>query len=86
MRSETKLMETATVKEVAQWMADELDRLDTLYQIEAVEGIAARFGPEFTYMTESGNQGINKNVLTAFRKLVKGKVEYHGLMRCWVKY
>jgi hypothetical protein len=41
-------------------MLDELERQGELYQMDAADGIAAKFGPEFNYTNENGNPAISK--------------------------
>ena len=48
-------MGSASPQVVAQWMLDELELKQKLYQADAASAIAERFGPEFIYENENGN-------------------------------
>jgi hypothetical protein len=41
---------------------------------KAVSKIAEKFGKEFTYVNENGNEAIRKDVLSAFRKLTADSI------------
>lgn len=59
----------ATPRDVAEWMLEELNREDVLYQEPVVSEIEAKFGEEFTYTNENGNPAIDRRVLKAFRAI-----------------
>jgi hypothetical protein len=60
-----------TAEDVARWMLDELERDRRLTQLDAVLGIARRFGPAFLYENRNGRPAIDKRVLKAFRILLR---------------
>lgn len=68
--------------DVAQFMAGELAARGSLYQEDVVYQIERRFGSEFTYTNENGNQAISRRVLTEFRKLTPDAVWERG-SRMW---
>ena len=72
-----------TAKEVAEWMLDELKRKGDLYQDSVVGEIAKKFGSQFTYTNDTGNEAIRKDVLSAFRTLTKGSVVWEREDRYW---
>lgn len=74
-----------TAREVAEWMAAELEHVESLYQEEAVYRIAAKFGSDFVYQNENGNLAIDRGVLHAFRKLTDDSVVWEKTERCWRK-
>lgn len=75
----------ATVKEVAWWMRDEMERKGDLYQTDAARGIESEFGKEFVYKNERSNLAIDRRVLREFRKLTEDTVVWMRWERCWVK-
>jgi hypothetical protein len=68
---------------VAAWMLSELQKDDVLYQESAVSDIEEKFGGQFVYGNENGNQAIAKNVLAAFRKLSSDSVVWDRTERYW---
>ena len=50
----------------------------------AIEGIVARFGFDFTYVTENTNLGISKSVLKEFKKLTPDVV-WSWQFQCWTQ-
>ncbi len=70
---------------IAQWMLDELERHQVLYQADAVNSIDREFGAEFTYLNENGNPAIDRRVLRAFRKLTGDTVVWDRWDFCWRK-
>ncbi len=70
-----------TSKQIAEWMAAQLEETDQLLQIDAVAAIETLFGPEFVYWSEIGEKSIDRRVLAQFRKLTKDDVVWviqHG--------
>jgi hypothetical protein len=63
-----------TAKDVAKFMADELELTDYLYQETIVHQIMQKFGVGFTGINANGNPSINKDVLSAFNKLTPDAV------------
>jgi hypothetical protein len=78
-------MNDTTPETVAQWMLDEIERREDLFQIDAVDGIAKNFGAEFTYTNKNGNPAISEPVLAAFRKLHNGTMDWERHGRYWHK-
>jgi hypothetical protein len=71
----------ATPKEVAQWMAAQLEEGDSLLQVDAVAAIEMLFGPDYVYVSDIGEKSIDKRVLNQFRKLTADDVVWvtrHG--------
>jgi len=64
-------------------MLDELKRKGDLYQDASVREIAKKFGSQFTYSNDNGNEAIRKDVLSAFRKLSKDTVVWEREDRYW---
>jgi hypothetical protein len=64
-------------------MLDELKRNGDLYQDSVVGEIAKKFGSQFTYTNDNGNEAIRKDVLSAFRKISKGTVVWEREDRYW---
>jgi hypothetical protein len=71
-----------TASEVAQWMLEQLAQSE-LYQYDAVAEIAQRFGEEFVYQNDNGNLGIDRKVLSAFRRLSENTVVWVRSDRYW---
>lgn len=74
---------SATAASVAQWMLDELNRVQFLYQEQVVYDIQSRFGDSFVYTNDSGNPAIAKPVLAAFNKLTGDAVVWERGERMW---
>jgi len=76
----------STAREVAEWMAVEVEREGLLIQKVAAFEIEKRFGKEFVYVNENGNRAINEEVLNEFDKLApKEKVVWVRKARFWRK-
>jgi hypothetical protein len=73
------------VKQIAEWMAAELDRQIYLYQETVVYDIASKFGDQFTYLNANGNLAIRADVLNEFRKLTADSVVWERGSRMWRK-
>jgi hypothetical protein len=63
-----------TATQVAGWMLKELKRRCKLHQDIVVFEIVEKFGSQFTYDNQNGNLAIRRDVLAAFRKLIKDSV------------
>lgn len=74
-----------TAIDVAQWMFDEVNRRNSLDQETAAHQIQMKFGKEFIYENQNGNPAINKDVVTAFRKLTGNAVVWERGSREWRK-
>jgi hypothetical protein len=72
-----------TAEDVATWLFDELKRRREIYQEEAVDEIATKFGAQFTYDNEVGNPAIDKKVLVAFNKITRTEVVWERSNRLW---
>ncbi len=75
----------ATPETIARGMLGEIERKHDLFQLDAVRGIAEKFGPEFTYENQRGNPAIDKRVLAAFNKLTGDTVVWEHWGRYWRK-
>lgn len=73
----------ATSEDVAQWMLDELSRIQFLYQDTLVYEIESKFGSSFVYYNDNGNPAIDKKILTAFKKLTGDSVIWQRGERMW---
>ena len=62
-------MSDTTPEAIAQWMLSRLEQSGRLYQAEAVQDIAAKFGDEYTYLNDNGNPAIDRRILRAFRQI-----------------
>jgi len=78
-------MTAITPEQVAEWMLQELERVDYLYQNMVVYDIASKFGDEFTTINDNGNMAIRKDVLARFRKLTGDSVIWERGERLWRK-
>jgi len=72
-----------TTKDVAQWMLDEINSGNYLYQEQAAYSVSNMFGDNFVYINENGNLAIEKKVLNAFRKLTDGSVVWSRGEKMW---
>jgi hypothetical protein len=76
-------MTTHTPERIAEWMVEELEREQYLYQHVVASEIAARFGEEFTYCNQRGNLAIDPRVLAAFRNITEDTVIWERGQRMW---
>lgn len=74
-----------TALDVAQWMFQELERVDYLYQNIVVYDIASNFGDCFTSINANGNLAIRKDVLAQFKKVTGDAVIWERGQRLWRK-
>ena len=79
------LVSDSTPEQIAQWMAGQLEQQGSLYQADAVDGIAKWFGEQFTYLNGNGNPAIDKRVLRAFKKVTADTVVWERWDFCWRK-
>jgi hypothetical protein len=63
-----------TAREVAQWMADEIERFPVLDQSDAAARIQVHFGDGFTYQNRNRNTAISKAVLAEFEQITRATV------------
>jgi hypothetical protein len=66
-------------------MVDQFRNSDYLYQQVAVYNIQTRFGDQFVYYNQAGNQAIDRRVLAAFRALTGDAVVWERGQRVWRK-
>jgi hypothetical protein len=78
-------MTQLTPEQIAEWMVEELEREQYLYQQVVVSEIATRFGEEFTYSNQRGNLAIDARVLAAFRRITGDTVVWERRQRMWRK-
>ena len=78
------MSDTYTHKQVAAYMAQQLEKGTELYQEDVVYEIERKFGSEFVYINENGNPAIDRKVLKEFRKLTPNAVWERGI-RLWRK-
>ena len=76
-------MSLYTPTQIAEWMIEQLNRKQYLYQEEAVYEIEKLFGKEFTYPNGNGNLAISNAVLVAFRKISEKTVVWERGERMW---
>ncbi len=77
-------MTEPTAQDVATFMLKRLNEEDgVLYQEDIVSDIRERYGDEFVYDNENGNPGIDRKVLSEFRKLTQGKVVWSRGEQYW---
>jgi hypothetical protein len=74
---------SAKPEAVARWMLQELERNQQLGQVEAVLGIAARFGTSYLNQNRNGRPAIDKRVLKAFKALSASTVVWDRADFCW---
>lgn len=72
-----------TVDDVAEWMLEELEESDYLYQEVVAAEILDRFGEEFVYYNQNGNLAISREVLARFRELTEETVVWDRSERLW---
>lgn len=72
-----------TAQDVANWMFEQFQNTNWLYQESIVYKIKNEFGANFVYMNANGNYGISKEVLKHFRALTEGKAIWERAERAW---
>jgi hypothetical protein len=75
----------ATPLEVARCMTDKVLTENDLYQEDAVDEIAEKFGEEHVYENKNGNLAISQKVLDKFKELTKDTVVWQSRGRYWRK-
>lgn len=78
-----------TEKDVARFLFEEIKSDGTVYQLDAVENIKTKFGEQFIYENENGNDAIDKKVLREFNKIKKNSeedIEWSNSDKCWNLY
>lgn len=78
-------MNDVTPETIAQWMMSRLEETGHLYQSDAVQEIAEKFGDEYTYTNDNGNPAIDKRILKAFRIITGDTVIWERWDFCWRK-
>ena len=76
-------MSDTTPEAIAQWMLSRLDETGYLYQIDAVEEIARKYGPQYTYTNDNGNPAIGKPILRAFKRISADTVVWDRRLIGW---
>lgn len=74
-----------TRTDVATWMIDFINSQHFLNQEDAVELIVQKFGREWVYENDRGDVIIDRRVLSTFRKLHDGSIEWDKDDKCWVQ-
>ena len=72
-------------KEIAKWLHDKIMAEGDVYQYEAVDEIAQKFGDEYTYTNDLGNPAIDQKVLYEFRKLKGDNITWDRGELLWHK-
>ena len=72
-------------KEIARWLYDKIISEGDVYQYEAVDEIAQKYGEEFTYTNEQGNPAIDRKVLYEFGKLKGDDIVWDRAELFWHK-
>lgn len=72
-------------RDVAEWMIQELQQQECLYQDVVVYDIESKFGNDFVYINDNGNLAIDKQVLKEFRSLTEDTVVWERGARYWRK-
>jgi len=71
-------------QDIAQFMADQFNDRDYVYQSQIVNAIIEKFGDEYIYRNKNGNRAISPEVLKLFRQLTRDVVWERGSQR-WRK-
>ena len=72
-------------KQIAKWLFDKIMAEGDVYQYQAVDEIAEKFGREYVYENELGNPAIDKKALSEFRKLKGDAVTWDRAELLWHK-
>jgi hypothetical protein len=72
-----------SVKDVAEWMLNELKKSEMLYQSYAVSAILQHFGGGFIYPNRQDNYAIDVEVLKHFRTLTEKTVVWVRRQKFW---
>ncbi len=76
--------ERTTPRQVAEWMADQLEEAYELPQQVAAYEIQALFGDEFVCRDVNGDLGIARKVLYQFRKMIADTVVWVAVQGDWL--
>jgi hypothetical protein len=71
------------VKDVAEWMFNELKKAGALYQSNAARSIIQHFGGGFIYRNRNDNYAIDHDVLEHFRTITEKTVVWVKRERFW---
>jgi hypothetical protein len=74
---------SATPEDVAHYLSDLLDEQKYLDQADAVFEVEKKFGRDFVYSNELGNDAIDQKVLDAFKKLTEDTVVWSRSDKQW---
>ena len=77
--------EPTTPKQVAEWMAEQLEDTAELLQQAAAYEIQDRFGAEFVCLDAFGDLGIARKVLYQFRKITGDTVVWVAVQGNWLE-
>src|SRR5713226_3295638 len=75
----------ATNVDVAEWMADQVERSGWLHQSDVVAVIWDKFGQEFLHANWKGHDAISPGVLREFKRLTEDTVVWDNRNRLWRK-
>ncbi len=73
----------ATVREVAEWLVDEITENEVVYQRAAIRAIAEQFGEQFLYQNDNGHIAIARPVLAEFRKIKEDAIQWNNGEHSW---
>jgi len=74
---------SASPVEIAEWMAEELNKRGRLVQNSAALQIWKKFGKEHLYKNKNHNWSINKPILDAFRIITADTVVWSRSQQTW---
>jgi len=76
-------MTETTPEAVAQWMLGRVTDTGILYQLDAAEGIQAKFGPDLVYTNEAGSLCIKPAVLRRFKRISADTIVWDRRLIGW---
>lgn len=74
-----------SAKDIAEWIVEQLEKEQYLYQETVVYDIEDKFGKQFVYINVNGNLAIDRKVLEELRSLIEGTVVWERGQRMWCK-
>lgn len=74
---------TSSAKDIATWMVETIKAEKLVYQEHMVRDIEEKFGKEWEHYNEAGNPAIKPSILSQFRKLHGGTIEWEKGDRSW---
>jgi len=72
------------IKDVAEFMVNELDKNGVLPQAGLVDIIKEKFGDEFIFTTAHGTLTIDRKVIREFNKIKGEDVKWDKASNCWI--